>query len=151
MIFHFNKTCNLVKPKTVFNNVEINYTSEVKFSGINININFNININIPTNNLKWNTHIQSVCSKLNKAFSAIASPRGDCSLFMLRNIYFEKYQSVLRCGTILWWGGMESVQVLMVQNRVLHSIKGLHNRQSCRQIFKMLKILTVTALYILRC
>jgi hypothetical protein len=36
MLFHFNKTCNLVRSKTVFNNVEINYMSEVKFLGINI-------------------------------------------------------------------------------------------------------------------
>jgi len=47
MLSHFNKTCNLVKPNTVYNYVEISYTSEVKFLGINI-----------SNNLKWNTHIQ---------------------------------------------------------------------------------------------
>ena len=32
--------------------------------------------------------------------------------------------------------------------RVLHSIKGLHKREACRPIFKELKVLTVTALYI---
>jgi len=46
MLFYFNKTCNLVKPKIVFNSVEINYISKVKFLGINI-----------SNNLKWNTNI----------------------------------------------------------------------------------------------
>jgi len=45
MLFHLNKTCNLVMPKIVFKNVEISYTSEVKFLGINI-----------SNNLKWNSH-----------------------------------------------------------------------------------------------
>ena len=34
-------------PKIVFKNVEISYTFEVKFLGINI-----------SNNLKWNNHIQ---------------------------------------------------------------------------------------------
>jgi len=47
MLFHLNKTCNLVMPKIVFKNGEISYTSEVKFLGINI-----------SNNLKWNTYIQ---------------------------------------------------------------------------------------------
>ena len=51
MLFHFNKTCNLVKPKIVFKNVEISYTSEGKFLGINI-----------SNNLKWNTYFQLLCS-----------------------------------------------------------------------------------------
>lgn len=36
MLFHFNKTCKLVKLKTVFKNGEIGYTSEVKVLGINI-------------------------------------------------------------------------------------------------------------------
>jgi len=31
MLFHFNKTSNLVMPKIVFKNVEISYTYEVKF------------------------------------------------------------------------------------------------------------------------
>jgi hypothetical protein len=31
MLFHFNKTCNLVKIKIVFNSVKINCTSKVKF------------------------------------------------------------------------------------------------------------------------
>jgi len=47
MLLHLNKTCNLVMPKIFFKNVEIGYTSEVKFLGINI-----------SDNLKWNTHIQ---------------------------------------------------------------------------------------------
>ena len=108
----------------------------MKFSGINI-----------SNNLKWNTHIQFVCSKLNKAFSTIAPLRGDLSLFMLRNIYFEKFQSVLGYGTILWCGETESVMVLVIQKRALHTIKGLHNQQSWRQIFEKLNIFTLTALY----
>jgi len=75
MLVHLNKTCNLVTPKTVFRNVEISYTSEVKFVGNNI-----------SNNLKWNTHIQLSCSELNKVPYMIWSLRGDLRLFMLRNI-----------------------------------------------------------------
>ena len=45
----------------------------------------------------------------------------------------------------------ESVKVLNMQKRgggVLRTIKGLHKRESCTPIFKELKVLTVTALYI---
>jgi hypothetical protein len=38
--------------------------------------------------------------------------------------------------------------VLKIQKRVLLAIKGLNERQSCRSVFKELKIITVTALYI---
>ena len=79
LLLHLNKTCNLVMPKIFFKNVEISYTSEVKFLGI------------ISDNLKWNTHIQCVCSKLNKVSYMILSLRGDLSVFMLRfiNIFYK--------------------------------------------------------------
>ena len=69
MLFHLNKTCDVVMCKIVFKNVEISYTSEVKFLGIHI-----------SNNLKWNTHIQFLCSELNKVSYTISSLRGDLGL-----------------------------------------------------------------------
>ena len=102
MLFHLNKTCNSVMPKIVFKNVEISYTSEVKFLGINISYN-----------LKWNTHIQFLCSKLNKVSYMIISVTGDLSLFMLQNL--TKFQSLIRYGIILWGGESESIKVLKVQ------------------------------------
>ena len=77
MIFHLNKTCDLVMHKIVFKNAEISYISEVKFLKINI-----------LNNLKWNTHIQFLCSKLKKVSCMISSLRADLSLFILQNIHF---------------------------------------------------------------
>jgi hypothetical protein len=66
MLFHLNKTCKLVMPKVVFKNIEISYPSEFRFLGINI-----------SNNLKWNTHIWILCSKLSKVSYMILSLRGD--------------------------------------------------------------------------
>jgi hypothetical protein len=65
MLFHLNKICNLFMPKIVFKNVEISYTSAVKFVGVNI-----------SNFLKWNSHIQFLRSKLNKVAYMISSLRG---------------------------------------------------------------------------
>ena len=76
MLFHFNKTCNLVKPKIVFNNLEINYISGVKLLGINI-----------SNNLKWNNHIQSLCSELNKVFCMITSLIGEQLIYVKKYIF----------------------------------------------------------------
>ena len=106
MLFHWNKTCNLVMPKIVFKNVEIRYTSEVKFLGINI-----------SDFIKWNSHIQFLCSQLKKVSYMISSPRGDLSLFILRNTYFTRFQSLIRYGMILWGGERESVKVLKIQKK----------------------------------
>jgi hypothetical protein len=70
ILFHLHRTCNLVMPRIVFKNVEISYTSEVQFLEINI-----------SNNLKWKTHIQFLCSKLNQVAYMISSLTGDFSLF----------------------------------------------------------------------
>ena len=51
----------------------------------------------------------------------ILSLRGDLSLFMLRNIYFTKFQSLIRYGIILWSGERKSVKVLKIQKRVLRT------------------------------
>jgi len=67
---------------------------------------------------------------------------------MLRNIYFTKFQSLGRYGIILWGGERECVKELKIQKRVLRTIKGLDKRESCRPIFKELKVLTVTAMYV---
>jgi len=112
VLFHLNKTCNLVMPKIVFKNVEISYTSAVKFFGINI-----------SNNLNWNTHIQFLCSKFNEVSYMISSLRGDLGLFVLRNTYFTKFQYLIRYGIILWGGETVSIKVLKIQKRVLHTIK----------------------------
>jgi hypothetical protein len=78
----------------------------------------------------------------------ITSLRGDLGLFMLRNIYFTTFQSLIRYGILLCSGETESAKVLKVQERVRHAIKRLNKRQFCRSFFKQLKIFTLTALCI---
>ena len=51
------------------------------------------------------------------------SLRGDVGLFMSRNIYFTKFQYLIRYGIILWGGERVSVKVLQIQKRVLCTIK----------------------------
>ena len=45
------------------------------------------------------------------------------------------------------WGKREC-KGIRIQKRVFCTIKGLHKRESCKPIFKELKVLTETALYI---
>ena len=47
----------------------------------------------------------------------ITSVRGDFGLFMLRNIYFIKFDSLIRYGVILWGGEIQSVRVLKIQQK----------------------------------
>jgi hypothetical protein len=54
MLFQLNKTYVMTEPVIKFKNNDITYTSQFRFLCINI-----------TNNLKWSSHIQALCLKLN--------------------------------------------------------------------------------------
>ena len=47
----------------------------------------------------------------------IPSLGGNLNLFVLRNIYFTKFQSLIMYGIILWVGESESVKVLKTQKK----------------------------------
>jgi hypothetical protein len=121
MSFHFNKSRLLFRPRICYNNMEIAYSSKLKFLGIDI-----------LDNLKWNTHIQSLSSKLSKTVFMIKSLRGVLSPNILRCIYFGKFQSLLRYGIIFWGGVGDSTKVFKIQKRALHIMSGLRKQESCR-------------------
>jgi hypothetical protein len=73
--------------------MNVDYTAEMKFLGIQI-----------TEMLKWNTHTQSLASKLCKVTFMIKSLKEVLSPNLIGNIYFTKFQSLLRFG-IIFWGG----------------------------------------------
>ena len=99
MLFHFNKTSYLVMTKIEFTNVELSYSSEVKFLGMNI-----------SNNLKWNIHIPFLCSKLNKVSYMITTLRGDLSFFMLRNTHILQNFNLLYSMLQFYGVGKERVE-----------------------------------------
>jgi hypothetical protein len=69
------------------------------------------------------------------------------SPYVLQSIYFAYFQSRLRWNCIL--GGSESKKVIQTQKMVIRIISGINKHESCRQIVKDYRILTVTSLYIL--
>jgi len=80
-----------------------------------------------------------------KSLNEILSP------YMVRHIYFTKFQAIFRSG-ILFWGGIKGdsrIKVAKVQKRVVRILAGVSSRTSCRNLFKEFKILTIASLYIL--
>jgi hypothetical protein len=110
-------------PKIVFKKVKNSYTSEVNFLGINI-----------SNNLKWNTHIQFYV-QVKKGILYDPSLRGDLSLFMLRNIYFTKFQSLIRYG-ILWSGESKCQNTKNTKKGFLVQLKGCIKERLVGQFLK---------------
>jgi hypothetical protein len=67
---------------------------DVKFLGIFI-----------TEDLSRKTHTHYVCQKLSKIIYLIKSLRDTVSQTVLINVYYAKFESVLKSG-IIFWGGV---------------------------------------------
>ena len=140
MSFYNKQTVHKVKPKVIINKKNIQYITETKFLGLHI-----------TESLQWNTHIKALASKLSKVAFMIKSLREILSTYMVRNLYFAKFQSLLRFGLLLWGGvgGETNRKIFILQKRAIRSMAGVNARTSCRQLFKKMNILTLSSLYIL--
>jgi hypothetical protein len=89
--FHPRQRGRVCKLSIVYNDVEIPYKSDVKFLGIKI-----------TEKLRWNIHIKSICTNLNKAYFIIKTLKKTMSFKMIRSIYYGYFQSRLQYGIIFW-------------------------------------------------
>jgi len=140
MLFHNRQTHVLVKPLVTFNSMNVEYTAEIKFLGIQI-----------TDTLKWHSHIQLLAGKLCKVAFMIKSLKEVLSPNLIQNIYFTKFHSLLWFGILFWRGagGKLTTRILRIKKRVIRSMVGVSSRTSRRQLFKELNIHTLVSLYIM--
>jgi hypothetical protein len=104
--FHPRQRLRVCKPSIVYNDLEIPYKSDVKFLQIQI-----------TKNLRWNTHIKSICPNLNKAYFIITMLKETTSYNIISFIYHSYFQSRLKYGIIFWGADKDSIKVFRIQKR----------------------------------
>jgi len=61
----------------------------------------------------------------------------------LRTIYFLYFHSILSYGIIFWDNSAYSSNIFKIQKRIIRIIMNIRYRDSCCQLFKNLKILTL--------
>jgi hypothetical protein len=91
MSLHNRQSKFPVKPQVSCNKLNLEYTAETKFLGTYI-----------TETLKWNSHVQSLANKLSKVSFMIKFSNGILNSYMIRNVYFTKFQALLRFGIRFW-------------------------------------------------
>jgi hypothetical protein len=64
-------------------------------------------------------------------------------------IYHSLFHTVMTYGIIFWENSSHSIQVFRMQKKAIRVIMGRGNRESCRNLFKELKILPLMTQYIL--
>lgn len=142
--FNVSKT-NILNFKCVLNDVclgsqAVNVTNFNKFLGLIID-----------DGLKFEQHIEKLCSRLASGCFAIKTVRSNLNIFVAREAYFALVDSHLRYGVCFW--GHSSVflfnSVFVLQKRALRVLCGLRFRDSCKPHFINQKILTLPSIFIL--
>ena len=70
------------------------------------------------------------------------------SLDVLKNIYFCYVHSFISYGIILWGNSHHSDSIFKIQSRMIRIITNIGRRDSCRQLYKQLQILSLASQYI---
>lgn len=100
------------------------------------------------NTLSWREHIAALTTKLNKACFAIRAIPPFMTLRALKMVYFSYFHSVMSYGIIFWGSSHLSNSIFKIQKRIIRIITNKCKRDSCRQLYKQLQILTFPAQYI---
>jgi hypothetical protein len=67
----------------------------------------------------------------------------------LKMVYYAYFYPIVNCGLIFWGNSSHSVKFFKIQNNIIRIITGCKSRDSCRDLFKNLKILPLQSQYIL--
>ena len=118
---------------------DISLSHSVKFLGVTID-----------DDLKFDEHVDSVCSKVRSGIFCLLSLRDWAGTELLLSVYHALVQSHLSYG-ILAWGKLPDFQIqriLRLQKWALRTITRKGRRDSCRELFKKLGVMTFPNLYL---
>ena len=117
-----------------------NKSNSIKYLGMYIDCSLN-----------WKIHIQYLISKLSKSIYLIRKLRSSLSQKYICMAYHSLFHSQLNYGILFWGCSVESNLVFLWQKKAIRAILGLPFLNSCRGMFKKLKIMTVPCMFIYQC
>lgn len=125
-------------PLILENGTECVYAKHVKLLGFDLD---------PS--LTWKEHIDNTCKKMAKGVYALKQLKPITSPEHLKETYYSYIHSILSYGISIWGNATDFERVLIMQKRAIRVLVGGRYRESCRNHFKELKILTSVSQYIL--
>lgn len=150
------------------NHLIVNYskTKYVHFTGqyrdpLNLNIRYQNSILVASQAVKflgttvdmkldWVDHIDNLCSRLNSFAYAFLNMKKVFDNGRLLNIYYGLVYPILSYNIICWGRAVDVGRVLIGQKRILRAVFGLSQMETCRDIFRSNKIMTVVSIYVFK-
>lgn len=100
-------------------------------------------------NLQWAPHISLLANRLSSAAYAVRRIRQYTDVDTARLVYFSYFHSIMSYGLLVWGRAADIETIFILQKRAIRSIYNLASRESLRERFKEIDILTVASQYIL--
>jgi hypothetical protein len=133
------RTKNYYQVETIlrYEQKDISSPTETKFLGLIID-----------ETLSWNQHNEKIATKLCSACYTLRNLKHIVPQSALRTIYYAYIHSILSYG-IIFWGRSSSVNKLFIlQKKIVSIITNSRIRESCREAFKNMQIVTLYSQYI---
>jgi len=115
----------------------ITSASAIKFLGLTID-----------DTLSCKQHIQHVLNKMCTACYALRNVKHIVPIDKLTVIYFAHIHSIISYGIIFWGSSSHANKVFILQNKIIRIITNTRPRDSCREVFKSMEIMTLYSQYI---
>ena len=111
----------------------------IKFLGVHI-----------SSDLKWSSHISKINANLSRAIYAIRRMRKIANYHAALTTYHSFFMSRATYAILVWGASKEAEAILIRQKEAVRALMGLNYRQSCREVFKVNKLMTIPSVYILQ-
>lgn len=98
--------------------------------------------------LQWGSHIAALSKRLSSAAYAVKKIRFITDEATARLVYFSYFHSIMCYGMLLWGRATDVESIFVLQKRAIRAIYGLKTRDSLREKFKTINIMTVPSQYI---
>jgi len=98
--------------------------------------------------LTWREHVIELTPKLNKTCYVIRTLMFLRSPEILRMVYFSYFHSVMAYGIIFWGNSHSGINVFKIQKRIIRIMTKSSKHDTCRPLFKQLRILPLPSQYI---
>lgn len=123
--------------KIQWNKNKIDTANHTKFLGLDLD-----------ENVTWEHHINTICQKLSAACFALRTLSQKISQESLKQVYYSYFHSIMSYGIMFWALSTKSKKIFLLQKRAIRILCKKRKVDSCRQLFKDLKILPLSSQYI---
>jgi hypothetical protein len=112
-------------------------TSETKFLGL-----------ITDDILSWEQQTNALIKKMSSVFYALRFIKYSLPIETLKIIYFAHIHTIMSYGVIFWGNSSYAKKVPVLQKKIIRIITNTRPRDSCREIFRNMQIMTLYSLHI---